>query len=256
MGNYMKYYIEYFTEKNYRRLLQIAKANNQICNFNEALNIDNGIILRHDIDFSVHRAVALSEIEKSENIQSTFFVHLHSSFYNVMEKEIVTLLKEIIKNGGIIGLHFEPCFYDLKIDEIELLNKMALAEKKILEDICNVEIKHMSFHNPDIGGEWYKIDDMWIGNMMSVYSKFFRDNFEYCSDSNGYWRYKRLEDVLANSNGKKIQVLTHPEWWQKEIMWPYERIKRCVMGRADNNLSNYENLLKSIGRKNITGKNN
>ena len=91
-------------------------------------------------------------------------------------------------------------------------------EKKILEEICNVGIRHMSFHNPDISGDWYKINDMWIGGMLNVYAGFFRRNFEYCSDSNGYWRYKRLEGVLVNSRNKRIQVLTHPAWWQKSYV--------------------------------------
>jgi len=249
----MEYYIEDFTEENYKRLLQIAKANNKICNFDEALNIDSGIILRHDIDFSVHRAVALSEIEKLENVQSTFFVHLHSQLYNAMEKEIAKLLRKIIKNGSVIGLHFEPCYYDLNVGDMELLNEKVLREKNILEELCNVEIKHISFHNPDIGGDWYKIDDLHLGGMLNVYAKFFRENFKYCSDSNGYWRFKRLEDVLLNSKGKKVQILTHPVWWQKVPMWPYERVKRCIECRAENNLRMYSELLESIGRENVKG---
>lgn len=249
----MEYYIEDFTEENYRRLLQIAKANNKICNFDDALNISSGIILRHDIDFSVHRAAALSKIEKSENIQSTFFIHLHSQFYHVMEKEITNLLKQMIADGCILGLHFEPGYYDLKIGDVELLNEKALAEKKMLEEICNVEIRHMSFHNPAVGGDWYKIDELYIGGMLNVYAKHFRENYEYCSDSNGYWRFKRLEEVLRNSKGRKIQILTHPVWWQKVPMWPYERVKRSIMCRAENNLSMYSDLLESIGRENVKG---
>lgn len=59
--------------KNYQRLVWIAKSNNIICNFKEALNIDRGIIFRHDIDYSVHRAFALSEIGRnSEYLFRTF----------------------------------------------------------------------------------------------------------------------------------------------------------------------------------------
>ena len=32
--------------------------------------------------------------------------------------------------------------------------------------------------------------------MINTYAKYFKENVEYCSDSNGYWRYKRLEDFL------------------------------------------------------------
>lgn len=247
----MEYYINDFTEKNYQRLLQIAMFNNRICNFEEALNVEKGIILRHDIDFSVHRALALSKIEKMEGVQSTYFVHLHSLFYNAMEKEITDILKEIIYNGGLIGLHFDPAYYELEATNGELLNRKILIERNILEQLLDTKINCLSFHNPDVGGAWHKIDDIRLGGMINVYARYFRENFEYCSDSNGYWRFKRLEDVLLDSGDKKIQVLTHPVWWQKEPMYPYERIRRCAESRAANNLKLYSDLLEQLGRENV-----
>ena len=47
--------------------------------------------------------------------------------------------------------------------------------------------------------------------MINAYAKYFKDNVEYCSDSNGYWRHQRLENFLNNKHDK-IQVLTHPVW--------------------------------------------
>lgn len=248
----INYNIEDFTEENYRRLVQIAKSNNPIFNFMNALDIEGGgILLRHDIDFSVHRAFALSEIEKDEDVQSTYFVYLHSQFYNVLEREITDLLKKIIANGSLIGLHFEPCYYNLEISDRERLFNKIKIEKKFLEEILDVNVSVLSFHNPDVGGEWYKIDDLWLGDVLNVYSRYFRENFEYCSDSNGYWRFQRLEDVLVKSNGKKIQILTHPGWWQKKVMYPYDRVKRCVEGRKDHNLEVYSNTLDRLRRANI-----
>ena len=43
--------------------------------------------------------------------------------------------------------------------------------------------------------------------MINVYAKYFIENVEYCSDSDGYWRHKRLEDFLC-ADYDKIQVLT------------------------------------------------
>ena len=33
--------------------------------------------------------------------------------------------------------------------------------------------------------------------MINVYAKYFIENVEYCSDSDGYWRHKRLEDFYV-----------------------------------------------------------
>ena len=54
----------------------------------------------------------------------------------------------------------------------------------------------------------------------------------YVSDSNGYWRFERLPEVLAAGAHERLHVLTHPEWWQEEAMSPRERILRCIAGRA------------------------
>ena len=42
MAAKINYNIEDFTEENYRRLVQIAKSNNTIFNFMEALDIEGG----------------------------------------------------------------------------------------------------------------------------------------------------------------------------------------------------------------------
>jgi len=250
----MNYYINDFTEDNYQRLLNIAKENNIFCNFREALKVKKGIILRHDIDISVHRALAMSKIERAESIRATYFVYLHSQYYNVMEKDTADILKRIIFNGGIIGLHFEPSYYNSEARDMELLNKKAFFEKNILEELLETKVDYLSFHNPDVGGgEWHKTDDMEIGNMLNVYGKYYRDNFEYCSDSNGYWRYARLENVLLNCKDKRVHVLLHPCWWQREPMYPYDRVKRCVVGRAMSALKSYNKLLDISGRKNVKG---
>ena len=86
--------------------------------------------------------------------------------------------------------------------------------------------------------------------MINTYAKYFADNVKYCSDSNGYWWFKRLEDFLDEKH-KRIQVLTHPGWYQKKVMRPRERIIRSVQGRANNNLKNYDAILKKHARKNI-----
>ncbi len=182
------FYCEDFTEDNYRKLIRLAKSMNTFCDFEDALKLPNGIIMRHDIDFSVNRAAALSQIENEEQIFATYFVHLHSETYSVLEKATIRKLEKIIINGGKIGLHFEPAFYDnLTFGNKELLEEKIRYEKSILENILNIPIKVMSFHNPDVGGKWHMTDDRTLGGCINVYGAYFRNNYKYCSDSNGYW---------------------------------------------------------------------
>ena len=60
-----------------------------------------------------------------------------------------------------------------------------------------------------------------------------------------------MEDVLQEAPDERLQVLTHPEWWQESVMSPKERIWRCIDGRAAGIKKWYEAALKNFGRENV-----
>ena len=247
MSNVEKYHYADFTRDNYRKLIKLAKERFTFSSFEDYSKHDNFIIWRHDIDFSVHSSYALAKIEAEEGISSTFFIHLHNEFYNVLEKEITSLLNKIMKLGHNIGLHFDCHYYDIK-NEKELEAKLEF-EKELLEKLFNTKIKVFSFHNTTEEILSYN-KDSYCG-MINTYNRFFREKTGYCSDSNGYWRFNRLEDELKDTKNKTLQVLTHPAWWQEEILSPKQRIWRCIDGRAEKTKKNYNDTLSSMGRENI-----
>lgn len=242
-----KYHFADFTRDNYRRLIKLAKKKYTFCNFENYKGKDNFILWRHDIDFSVHSAYALAKIEASEKVQSTFFVHLHNDFYNVLEKEIVDLLKKILKLGHKAGLHFDCHYYNIKSEKG--LEKKLEFEKDLLQQALRTDIDVFSYHNPT--KEILAYDKDTYAGMINTYNKFFRGEIGYCSDSNGYWRFDRLEDILTSGKYENLQVLTHPAWWQKEVLSPQERIWRSIEGRAAKTKKKYLEVLNTMGRENV-----
>jgi hypothetical protein len=95
------------------------------------------------------------------------------------------------------------------------------------------------------------IDDDRIAGLVNAYGRTLRNDYEYVSDANGYWRHRRLIDVIADGRPARLHVLTHPGWWQLESMPPRQRIVRCVEGRAEWTLRDYDELLARAGRRNI-----
>ena len=232
---------------NYRKLIKLTKKTYKFINYNNIKNKENVVLWRHDIDFSVHKALTLAKIEKKENIKATYFIQISSQYYNIFEKENLEKIKKIKSLGHILALHFEPNNYDIKnIIEFE---KWLEFEKKILEKLFNTKITVFSLHNPTTIN--FKFEKLKYSNMINVYSKFIKEKVGYCSDSNGYWRNERLEDVLTKTKHKKLQVLTHPVWWQKEEISPKKRIKKTIEERSKKTLKEYDQLLKKCGRKNI-----
>lgn len=245
------YHFEDFTEENYRNLLRLCKKNYRFILFDEHYAEGKNVLWRHDVDLSVHRARRLAQIENEENVHSTYFIHLHNEFYNALEKETAACIFEIIECGHQIGLHFDPNFYslDTALGNEGLLPFLEL-EKNILEKIFHREITAFSFHNPDVGG-WLQVDSERISGMINTYSEAIKSKYDYCSDSNGYWRFRRLENILQDASSPCLQVLTHPGWWTPEVMSPRQRVSRVIDGRAMKQHKFYDTLLLNMGRENI-----
>lgn len=246
----MNYYFEDFTENEYRKLLKIVKANWRFINYPECKSAGKVCLWRHDLDFSVHRAYRLAQIEAEEGVCATYFIHLHSEFYNPLEREISNLIVEIDNLGHDLGLHFDPAFYGPRIQTSQDMLAFLRLERELLENMFQATVQAFSFHNPDVGN-WLDMDQDEIGGMINTYGPYFKEHYGYCSDSNGYWRFRRLRDVLEAAEDEKLQVLTHPGWWVPKPMTPRARIARCINGRAAKTAMRYDRLLAEQGRENV-----
>ena len=62
-----------FSFDDYREIIRVIKESGRYATYEEALNKDEFIIMRHDVEYSVERAYALSKVEESMDFRSTFF---------------------------------------------------------------------------------------------------------------------------------------------------------------------------------------
>ncbi len=238
-----------FTEKNYRRLISLGKNKWRFIDITEYKKDGNLCFWRHDVDLSLKRAYRICLIESEENVSSTYFLNLHSRFYNLLESDSLKLVFKIIDCGHQIGLHFDMKYFTNFSRNNQTLSSVIKKEKKYLEDILGIKLYGISFHNPD--DIVLKNESDVVCGMVNTYGPYFRKNYIYCSDSNGYWRHKHLEDVLSTNQLKKIHILTHPGWWTPTALSPDKRVKRCINGRAKDVYQQYLNTLKLYKRENI-----
>jgi hypothetical protein len=239
-----------FKVSDYKQLLLDAKKKFKFVDYNAEDQYEiNSILWRHDVDASLNRALALARIESNLDVRSTYLIYLHSDFYNALETSQKKIIREINFLGHSIGLHFDVSHYELH-NEQELEIKLSF-EKLILEELLGSEIKVFSFHNPGKNSEKFKRNQ--YSGMTNCYSDQIFKKFAYCSDSNGYWRFKPLSEVINDPSINMLQVLTHPEWWQEKLMSPRERIARCSIGRNEATLRLYDNAIVDANRKNEYG---
>ena len=237
-----------FTRANYLHVLRLVAGKYKIGPISEFDNDEITAVWRHDVDFSPQASLALAKIENQEKIRASYFFNLRSEFYNLMEPAVISIVQSIRDLGHEIGIHLDTGQVD--VSSVKNLEESLVCEKQVFESATGIKIKSFSFHNPTVKPETVNYSKVSYSGLINAYNSNLFDNYEYCSDSNGYWRKKSLEEFVRASY-PKIYVLTHPGWWQDTPMSPRERVVRAVKGRAAATLQQYDDLLEKHGRKNI-----
>jgi hypothetical protein len=242
------YHFEDFTEDGYGACLDLAAAHWRFTSFDVTMNGPH-ILWRHDIDVSPNRALRLAQIEHARGLKATYFFLLHSGFYNCLESDVRTVMRQIVSYGHDIGVHFDVAFYP-EIEDLAELERRIELEAEIIGDLAKQAPSAVSFHNPT-AQQLDQYDQSRLGGLANAYGRSLRENYRYVSDSNGYWRFHRLQDVLTERANPALHVLTHPEWWVPECRSPRDRIVRAIEGRAVRSLETYDAFLKAQGRENV-----
>jgi hypothetical protein len=240
-----------FTEDGYRSILkQLQRGGYRFSGFRDR-GAGREALLRHDVDFSLHRAARLAEIEAEEGAFATYFLNPRCEFYNLLEPGMANLLDRITAAGHELGLHFAGEAYGVTNWSKEALTNAVNHERRLLEMIICGPIVAVSFHNPDLSN-LLSFQEETIADLVNAYSARLFSDYTYASDSNGYWRFKPIPQVIGEGH-EKLYLLTHPAWWTPAPMSPSDRIDRCLLGRGRAVRQTYDALLAAGARKNVTG---
>lgn len=230
MTNREKYKFEDFTLTNYERMIALAieKGFTFVSYTDDFLDNRKDILWRHDVEFEPDVALKMAEIEHRHGVKANYFFQIHSPFYNIFDKHYTDVFHRIHSIGHVVGLHFDSHYYGIE-NEFQL-NKYIELDKNYFESVLGVKIDIFSFHNttPFTHSCLAPI----YGGLINVYSSHFKKKFNYCSDSLGYWRFDRLEDVLNDNNIQHLQVLIHDANWTEEVLSPRKRVHKFAYDKA------------------------
>lgn len=228
---------------NINSYIELLKDKLTIC-IKDYKKYNNGILVRHDVDFSLELAYKFSRFELNHNIKSTYYVLVTSSLYNIFSLESKKIITEMIKDGFEIGLHFDPVIYG-NLGEKELLNKMNL-EIEIFEKFYSTKIYSYSMHNPSLSG-------IYINNnsLINAYdSDIFQENL-YISDSSFSFRNKNPKEFLKKSKNQRIQFLTHPIHFFSDEFLTYKNQVKFMQQEYNNKINLSFNGNKCYERENL-----
>lgn len=201
-----------FTYDSYRNLIALLKKHGyHFADYETWQKYPRCVILRHDIDNDIAKAVELGKIERDLGVCSTFFVLLTSDFYNVFSDSNGKLLKSITDCGHQIGLHFDEVRYpEIKVPEDA--RDLILREAGLLEKAADVPINCVSMHRPS---KMILEADLKIPGMINSYGQTFFKEFKYLSDSRRCWR-EPVEQVIASEKYERLHILTHAIWYNEK----------------------------------------
>jgi hypothetical protein len=238
-----------WTFDGYRSMVQLAKARFKFATYDESPD-EPHVLWRHDIDHSIHRALKLAEIEADEGVRTTHTFMLNISFYNLLDHDLQVIAREILALGHRAGLHF---FVDTRRsenwNEPELIKQMTDDRDRLIECL-QAPVDVVSYHDPTAGGLIHFDADVMAG-MVNCYSERLKTKYQYCSDSNGYWRHRPIPDVLRDPEHERLHVLTHPVWWADQPLPPRPRLESAVTEHSRWILDGYDDHLARSGRTNI-----
>lgn len=238
-----------FTYTDYEKLLEVLR--NRGYSISEYKNYDKSertVILRHDVDISLEKAVEMAQFEKYScgGAQATYFILVSSDFYNVFSGKSMECIKKIVECGHQIGLHFDEkrYFSEETWNEEEIICKI-LQEKELLEKATGIQISSVSMHTPT---KRTLEADLQIPGMINSYDQSFFKEFRYISDSFHRWR-ENVWDVIENEKPERLHILTHAFWYHEESLARNEVICRYIEKGGENRYKLVENNILPPGMK-------
>jgi hypothetical protein len=198
-----------FDLEHYAEILDAAKEGGYAFGrFGEG-SLHGKVLLRHDVDLSLHAAVVMAELEAERDAQATYLLMTESIFYNLASPEGVATILRLRELGHAVGLHavYPGLALDARFDPV------------------------VSWHNPK---PEYMSEP--IPGVINAYSEPYFSPETYRSDSNQRWRSGCPHEELRAGVLPWLQLLTHPEIWVYPGGTMGETMRAMVAAEAERRL--------------------
>lgn len=245
-----------FSYEKYRYIIQQIKQQYAICGSELVVSApeQSSAFLRHDVDFSLEYSKIMALIEAEEKVKATYYIMLCSPFYDFRQKHNLNIIHDIYDMGHQIGLHYDSEYLnDLPPTNHERFLETLLEQKQYLEKTTGLAINTFSLHNPTylLEKTFNQIkNNRYYYEMTNVYYKFLNNNIKYNSDSNGYWRYESIDEVIDPVLFPYLHLLLHPFWWSNPDLSPREKVENLLGNQSNKILETYDLILKNENRIN------
>ena len=195
---------KFFKYKSLKSYLNYIRDNYPIMTFSEWKS-QNGILLRHDVDFDIESAFKMALVEITCGVRSTYFITMSAYMYNPLAEENRNILRKMAHFNFEMGLHFDPTIYSEK----DLENAIVM-EASALEFVIGKKVTSISLHD---SGDCKKYP--FFDNYINAHDNSIFSSESYLSDSNMDFKGKDPYEFVKAAANKTIQVSLHPCYYTK-----------------------------------------
>lgn len=171
-------------------------------------------ILRHDVEFSLARALTMAKIDAALGVKSTFYIQTRSNAYNAVSSANAAIIRKIKDLGIDIGLHLYTSH--LADHDWAALGRELAFQSSILAHVLGEKITRFSTHRPS---PWFlqaRHDE--ISGMLNAYGPSFFEyttdmhsrSVSFLTDSRRRWDYGHPLDHIKDN---RVQLALHPDEW-------------------------------------------
>lgn len=153
--------------------------------------------LTHDIDILPVYALSMAKMEYQLGIKSTYYIHLHSEFYNPLSPESLKQFRAIRDLGHELALHYNTNY---ESDTFKLLETLSF-----FKTMFNTNSDKVSRHFVDLSD---KINIPYWLTDRGEYIK--NNNYHYVADSGGWFRKGCF---CEHFDKPSLFFVVHPVWW-------------------------------------------
>lgn len=209
-----------FSYTQYKTIIQNIRKHLPIVRFdNITSSTDKYCVLRHDVEFSVERALSLAKLEHELGISSTYVFQICNNNYNPFSHKNKIHILEIAELGHDIGIHVHLGNFN---EEEQSVENYIIKQAHLLSLALDYPINKYSIHRPLQKHIATPLEIPGYINMSAPQFFTYSQQFSiydlpvlYLADSNHDWKYGNpLEIDFGRIN--KLQVNCHPFSWTEQ----------------------------------------
>jgi hypothetical protein len=220
-----------FTHASYRSLLvHIQRCGHRLCPLCEVPASGKYVILRHDVDYSVVKALELAAIEEDLGVRATYFLMLSSQYYNLLGMEQLAAARRLVAQGHEIGFHYDTDLFE-GLPAEEQAARVTL-QARFLSELLETPVTSIAQHNPSVTPTRVEVP-----GFRNAYAPEYTSAIAYLSDSRRL--FGAADPFAFFEQHDRAQLLIHPLWWgaTNTTRWEaFAAIRFAAVSRIDEGL--------------------